>query len=107
MRQQRTYKLDDTSVVIVRDMDLERIASLATFLESLPDDDVEIGKLLIDNIDQLQALLGDCIQLPENKTLKTLFYNEIVDIINIFMELHPNLLQKKIATTIQKKHKTK
>ena len=86
MRQERKYDLDDNRCVIIRDMTMAQVIQYLENSNPVPP--------------MKQEYLADCFQFPKGLEFEALHYNEFLDITNIFVDLHPGLLEKKTSPSV-------
>jgi hypothetical protein len=90
MRGQLVITLDDSRSVTLNELrvrDARKIMAQAKGLEQ-----VDIKSVLNERFDEVCALMGDCIVMPEGETLDDLSFSEVSPIINGLMEVNASFL---------------
>jgi hypothetical protein len=90
MRLQKVIPLDNTRAVLLKELTVKigrRILAQADNLNT-----ADVKALLTDRFDEMVAMMGDCVVMPEGETIDDLAFSEVADVIEGLMEVNENFL---------------
>ncbi|MGR9051369.1 MAG: hypothetical protein ACU84J_01845 [Gammaproteobacteria bacterium] len=90
MRLQKTISLDADRSVTVRELRVNDARNIMAQAEGLKTFGVK--ELVTQRIDELSALLKDCIELPNGETLGDLTFSEVKEVKNALLEVNESFL---------------
>lgn len=90
MRQQKTVPLGDGRVALVKEVTVKITRVVMSQADALKQ--LSITALLTNHFDELAALLGDCVEMPQGETLEDLTGSELIQVKNALQEVNADFL---------------
>jgi hypothetical protein len=91
MRLHKVIPLDNTRSVLLKELHVRTARLILAQAKELKETDVKT--LLTDRFDEIVALAGDCVSMPEGETIDDLTFSEVEEVIDGLMETNAAFLR--------------